>query len=103
MVNKFSKYCGDYYKYGNVFLKNKYIWLCPCAENPNLYPIIRNSYRKDYQITKNILLEEERLQRLRFIYSVEALNYVSNSNRLLKRGTNSSEIASIYSFYKRLK
>jgi hypothetical protein len=100
MSNNFSQYCSDYYKNGNIFLKNKYKWLCPCSENPNLYPDIKNNYRKDYQITKQILLEEEKRQQVFFVNFLAKYNYVANGNRQFKRSISNSDVSNIYSLFR---
>jgi hypothetical protein len=98
MSNYFSQYCSDYYKNGNIFLKNKYKWLCPCSTDPSLYPLIKNDYRREYQITKNILLKEEQLQRIIFIKYVESSVYQTNGSRYLKRRVTNSQINDVYNF-----
>jgi len=105
--NQFSKYCSDTYKNGNIFMQNKYKWLCPCAENPTLYPSIKNDYRRDYQITKKILLEEQRLEEnrknLQFASAIQHYIYETNGNSQSKRRTyNTNNIENTYNVLKGL-
>lgn len=93
MTTPFAKYCGDEYKHGNVFMKTKYEYLCPCASDPSRYRSVRDAYRRAYMWSKQKLIWE---QQNAFTNAVMVYVQLSNGNRALKRATNETEIDQVY-------
>lgn len=101
MPNQFSKYCSDYYKNGDPFLYIKYKYLCPCAKDPEIYPSIKDNYRKEYAIAKQIIVKKQEQQRQDFVNYVAHYNYAANckNNRQLRRGVPNADVQNIYKLF----